>query len=477
MGITGGKSTVKELRSDPLPVVWIYPKAYYLMSMWAALAGKQGYEFTCLGRAVEEDGNIFVTDAYAVKHKGTSGGVDMDDDAQIQLMIKLDGGGFDGDLVHTKGRVDPSEIRCWTHSHPGYGESATFWSSVDDSCIDRFLTGDWCVSIVFDQRGENPKCRIDSKAPRLQITADLQLYVPYLTEIEEKKGQALFKETSSKQGFQVRSPFAGRHGQHGQYGQTQYPLYTRESSTTTTKTTTSSSSTTSAKPAKELPSVSEDEDANRLQARIMSLFSLREDQVEEDWITWCRQTGHEFGDFTYQGGTDDVDDDDGYDVRTMDFYENDPQGQEALDGFEQELIEEGGAGQTRIPFVDMSDDDDGYDWTDITEIDSVGNEVRREAQEDEGAVAGAEGFEEAQEASEDEGNEVMEDVDVHHDTVPDADVGDGRPSHAFEAGLDGLAQSVVDNELTVEDALVQAQRDHDITAEEAEAALSERLGG
>ena len=53
MGI-GPKSTVKELRSDPLPVVWIYPKAYYLMAMWARLAGKQSYEFTCLGRAVEE---------------------------------------------------------------------------------------------------------------------------------------------------------------------------------------------------------------------------------------------------------------------------------------------------------------------------------------------------------------------------------------------------------------------------------------
>lgn len=467
MGI-GPKSTVKELRSDPLPVVWIYPKAYYLMSMWAALAGKRGYEFTCLGRAIEEDGNIFVTDAYAVKHEGTSGGVDMDDDAQIQLMIKLDGEGFDGELVNTKGRVDPSELRCWTHSHPGYGESATFWSSIDDGCIDRFLTGDWCVSIVFDQRGEFPKCRIDSKAPRLQITADLQLHVPYLSESEEKKGIELFKATSSRAGYRVQSPYSGGRGPYPPPGG--WPRNNASKTTTTT--------TTSAKPASELP-VNEVGDSSEIQLRIMSLFSLRDDQVEEDWITWCRKDGQEFGDFTYSGLASDDDDDDDDVVRTREDYEGHPDSQEALDGFEQELIEEGGAGQTRIPFVDMTGagDDDDFDWTDITEIDSAGNEVSREAQEDEGTVERSEGSEERAEASEDEGDEVEGDVDVHHDTVPDADVGERMMSHAVEAGLDSLAQSVVDSEITVEAALAQAQNDHDITAEQAEAALSERLGG
>lgn len=466
MGI-GPKSTVKELRSDPLPVVWIYPKAYYLMAMWARLAGKQSYEFTCLGRAIEEDGNIIVTDAYAVKHTGTSGGVDMDDDEQIKLMIKLDGDGFDGELVQTKGRVDPSEIRCWTHSHPGYGESATFWSGVDDNCIDRFLTGDWLVSIVFDQRGEHPKCRIDSKAPRLQITADLQLYVPYLTESEEKKGAELFKATSSKKSYSIRSPFSPksrtyppRGGWHDDY--------------TTTQTTTS---TPSVKPAGDLP-VAGDDKTTELKERIMSLFCLTEGQVEEDWITWCRENGQKFGDITYSG----VDSDDDHDdllqnqARTQGYYERDPNGQEALDGFEQDLIEEDWAPQTRIPFVDMSDDDD-YDWHVIQKTYSFGNEVVKEAQEDEGAVDMDAASEEAEEVSEDELDSVEEDVGARHDTVPDAEMGDRMNTHAVAAGLDSLAQSVVDNELTVEAALAQAQRNHDITAEQAEAALSERLGG
>ena len=469
MGISGGKSTVKELRSDPLPVVWIYPKAYYLMAMWAQLAGKQGYEFTCLGRAVEEDGNIFVTDAYAVKHQGTSGGVDMDDDAQIQLMIKLDGEGFDGELVHTKGRVDPSEIRCWTHSHPGFGESATFWSSIDDDCINRFLTGDWCVSIVFDQKGENAKCRIDSKAPRLQITADLQLYVPYLTDTEEKKGIELFKATSSKMGYTMRSPY-----QHRSHGQGPYPPPGGWKNQNSTKTT---SSTSSSKPASQLAPITGDDESAGLQDRIMSLFSLREDQVEEDWIAWCRTDGQEFGDFTFTGATDD-DDFSTEGVRSRGDYETDPQGQEAIDGFEQELTEEGGAQQTRIPFVDMTgSDDDDYDWPDIPEIDSAGNEVGREAQEDEGTAGMDAASEETAEASEDEGDGVEADVDVRHDTVPDADMGTRMNSHAVSAGLDGLAQSVMDNELSVEAALAQAQTDHLLTAEEAEAALGERLGG
>ena len=118
----------------------------------------------------------------------------------------------------------------------------------------------------------------------------------------------------------------------------------------------------------------------------MSLFSLREDQVEEDWIAWCRTDGPEFGDFTFTGATDD-DDFSTEGVRSRGDYETDPQGQEAIDGFEQELTEEGGTQQTRIPFVDMTgSDDDDYDWTDIPEIDSAGNEVGREAQEDEGTA-------------------------------------------------------------------------------------------
>ena len=85
--------------------------------------------------------------------------------------------------------------------------------------------------------------------------------------------------------------------------------------------------------------------------------------------------------------------------------------------------------------------------------------------------------EEAEEVSEDELDSVEEDVGARHDTVPDAEMGDRMNTHAVAAGLDSLAQSVVDNELTVEAALAQAQRNHDITAEQAEAALSERLGG
>lgn len=467
MGI-GPKSTVKEIRSNPLTRVWIYPKAYYLMSLWARLAGKQKYEFTCLGRAIERDGDIIITDAYAVKHEGSSGAVDMDDDAQIQLMIKLDSEGFDGCLVDTKGRVDPSEIRCWTHSHPGAGPSATFWSSIDDNCIERFLTGDWCVAVVFDENGDNPKCRIDMKSPRMQIAAELQLYVQYLSEEEEKAATELFKQTSSKTGYSYSGtsrsyPYAGGRGPY--------------SSSSSSRSSSSSSSSSrsgrsfSAKSSTSSSSKSKDEDdavAQNIKERIMSLFDLREDQVEPDWIDWCEDSHEDFGEFSV--GVEDDDDAEG--VRSIAYYE-DPDPTELAE-FEAEV--EGEEGQTRIPFVE----DDDVEWASVTEIDGDGNEVVSEASEDEGAEtedAEADDNEVAAEAAEDEGSdEVEEDVNVHHDTIPDADtptMSEGELSRR----LDDLGQSVLDNELKVEVALAQAQSDLGLSPERAESELRERLGG
>jgi len=468
MGI-GPKSTVKEFRSDPLSVVWIYPKAYYLMSLWAKLAGKQSYEFTCLGRAIEEDGNIIVTDAYAVKHEGTSGGVDMDDDAQIKLMLQLDSEGFDGELVDTKGRVDPSEIRCWTHSHPGSGPQATFWSSIDDACIDRFLTGNWCVSIVFDQDGQNPKCRIDSKSPRMQITCDLQIYLPYLTNSEEKKGVALFKETSSKKSYMVQSPYA--HQRHGQYGNYQNVYQSQQGGYRHTARPGFEGvynpgdalvETTPSKPKVKADAPKADVDTSSgLKNRIMSLFSLREEQVEEDWITWCKESNEEFGDLT---GGDALEEEDEW-VLTNE-----------LSGYEGQLaaFEDEGGSDVPASALYLGMDGGVTQWEELTEVDSDGNEVTREVHQ--GGFAEDHDGEPTLEASADEGDDIELDVDVRHDTVPNSTVSDRMNSHAVAAGLDRLAQSVVDDQLTVEDALNQAQANHNITSEQAEAALAERLG-
>lgn len=172
------------------PRVYIDEKPYFLMSLWARLAGNKSYEMTCFGRTTIDEGEPYVTDAYLVKHKGTAGSVEADDEDVVKLMMKLNSEG-----------VPPDEaFRCWVHSHPGTGPSATYLSSTDEANIDRIMTSDWLVSIVFDSKGENPYCRIDVQTPmRMRIEADLVvLEPPVLTDEELKAAKDLFEEKSSR---------------------------------------------------------------------------------------------------------------------------------------------------------------------------------------------------------------------------------------------------------------------------------------
>jgi hypothetical protein len=167
------------------PTVYVIPKAYQLMSLWAKLGGQKSREMTCFGRAeIDSRGDVYITDAYMVAHEADSGGVDADDDDINKLMFELD----------QKGIPPDEAFRCWVHSHPGRGDKATYLSMTDEAMIDRFMLGEFLVSIVFDSVGESPYCRIDFKSPRVSIEADVEIYIPYLTAAEVKEATDTYKE-------------------------------------------------------------------------------------------------------------------------------------------------------------------------------------------------------------------------------------------------------------------------------------------
>lgn len=179
--------------------------AWNKMSYWAKLGGKRSREFTCFGRAVLEDGDFRVTDVYLVKQEGTSGGVDGDNEDINRLMIEL----------YNQG-IEPDEaFRCWIHSHPGTGHGATYLSGTDESNIERYLTGDFLISIVLDSDGKSPYCRIDLKNPRLSIEADVEIELPELSAEEKEAAEDEFKEKSSSRAYTIgkgRSSWIGGPG-------------------------------------------------------------------------------------------------------------------------------------------------------------------------------------------------------------------------------------------------------------------------
>lgn len=171
----GSAPTIINSKEAPAdwPTVYLTPRAYNLMSYWASLAGDKRQEFTCFGRTTaDDDGLITISDAYLVKHEGTAGSVDGDDEDMVRLMMEL----------NEKGIPPEEAFRCWVHSHPGTGPSATYLSSTDESNISRWLTGEFLVSIVFDSAGGNAFCRVDMKSPRCAYRANIQILIPELEE-------------------------------------------------------------------------------------------------------------------------------------------------------------------------------------------------------------------------------------------------------------------------------------------------------
>lgn len=167
---TSSGTSSKGMSRHGKPVVWITPLAWQKMSYWAYLGGKQGQEITSFGRTVRDKrGRIRILDAYLIEQEGTAGSVDGDDSSINKLMVEM----------FKEHGIDPAEaLGTWMHSHPGTGSSATYLSSTDEANIERILGEEYLVSVVLDQVGESPYCRVDVKNPRLSFECDLKVEVP-----------------------------------------------------------------------------------------------------------------------------------------------------------------------------------------------------------------------------------------------------------------------------------------------------------
>jgi hypothetical protein len=98
---------------------------------------------------------------------------------------------FTSEIIKQGG--DPSEYRCWWHSH---GEMETFWSGTDTATIDSLdLDSDinnWWLSLVTNKKGDF-KSRIDVFSPVRYTVEDLEVetdynleeFVPKLKQVEE----------------------------------------------------------------------------------------------------------------------------------------------------------------------------------------------------------------------------------------------------------------------------------------------------
>ncbi len=183
-------------------------EAWNKMSYWAALGGKEHREFTCFGQAHHDDGDLYVTDCFLVKQEGTSAGVDGDDADINRLMMEL----------YEKG-IEPDEaFRCWIHSHPGTGPTATYLSGTDDANIERYLTGQWLISIVLDSKGGNPFCQVDVKEPRQSIKCEIETIMPAMDEDVKKAAKEEFTEKSSGRAYTTWKPGQGQTGHTDKHG-------------------------------------------------------------------------------------------------------------------------------------------------------------------------------------------------------------------------------------------------------------------
>lgn len=195
--------------------VYIDWSVYQRMSYWAKLGGRKSREFTCFARTTLEsfsngDPFFWISDAYLVKHEGNSSAVEIDEDDLAALMYKLDQDG-----------VPPDEaFRCWVHSHPGSGPSATYLSGTDEGNIKKFMEQgtDWLVSIVFDSKGENPFTRVDFRSPVHHcIKAKLDIVYPILTQDELKSLEDEFNEKSRAKTYSYSTSFKGTGYRPGSY--------------------------------------------------------------------------------------------------------------------------------------------------------------------------------------------------------------------------------------------------------------------
>lgn len=534
-------------KESRIPTVWIYPKAYYTFSQWAKLAGSSsggGYEMCSFGRTIVEDNECVITDAYMTKHEGTSGSFEADDEDLCLLMMKLNSEG-----------IPPDEaFRTWVHSHPGTGSSATYLSGVDEAMIDRFMTGEFLISIVFDSEGKNPFCRIDTKNPRMSIVADLELYIPYLTEEEIKENKDIFKDKSKKKSYvststskyvasKPKHQTSGRGGNYqtgfqgygggygGGYDEAGWSGYTQRRTDSFAGQASGSGKSSSAV---QIDLVDNDDDKKdvsaaalgidelsvaELREQFAEIFDLDDEDVQDQWLKWIAEsdgfeelfdvieTAKEEGvlekaqeaaasaegtglhpdwyDTEKEAVLTTTVEEDGKSHTSYELVTKERESDVVMIDLPEEDADGAGDGDTKAALE--ADEEDLFEWLKGLEPEErarfIAETEARTAREDsllatiEEAIVGAEvddGYEPVARAS--STASTFELIDDDDDGVPHANVASSMTIHATNQDLDRLAEEVLSNKHTKQEAVAVAISRHNLSEEEAEAAIGLRVG-
>lgn len=126
---------------------------------------------------VRPSGELWITDIFLLKQRGSMGGVVLDDDALAEHLNQYIADGNSGE-----------RLRCWWHSHVHMG---VFWSAIDQETMAKF-SGDYLVSIVGNKQGEL-QTRLDLFRP-FRLTADVNL----VCQTESTLSRAIRREVKEK---------------------------------------------------------------------------------------------------------------------------------------------------------------------------------------------------------------------------------------------------------------------------------------
>ena len=145
------------------PDVYIDAQAMAKLRAWTHHAEGEvsGLGLIDVTREGECISSLEVTDVFILKQECTSVSTELDPGAIGELLVDLS----------QKGKEH--ELRVWWHSHADMG---VFWSSTDDTNIQRLATEDFLVSIVLNKAWET-RVRVDWFAPARVTFDDLPLHV------------------------------------------------------------------------------------------------------------------------------------------------------------------------------------------------------------------------------------------------------------------------------------------------------------
>jgi len=190
-------SKTKTQAKNKYPTIFLYPEASAKIDTWCKIA--KG-EVSGLGLVeVDDDGDIFITDAFLLTQESSTAHTELDQAAVGELMQEL-----------REKEIPGSKLRLWWHSH---GTGSTFWSGTDDKTIDLLANDGFMVSLVTNKRREK-LFRIGMRKPLLLDLDNLEWSVAYMADEDlEKKCQEEFDAKVTETTTFVKGKGQGRTSQ------------------------------------------------------------------------------------------------------------------------------------------------------------------------------------------------------------------------------------------------------------------------